>query len=153
MHNECSRCFLQQFLLQYCIALASFTGRSQILPCSRGEKFPIFLHGCNIKSGSGVMYLQPMILAALHSMMLACKFFHSKVVWYSLTRALAHPPLTWSILVLSSWLLVLVSLTFSIGLFVPRGGRTSFVYHMTFRSLIAFLSQLSTLNYPSPLPC
>ena len=58
-----------------------------------------------------VMYLQPIVLATLHSIMLACKFFHSKVVWYSLTRAWAHPPLTWNILVLSSWLLVLVSLS------------------------------------------
>ena len=70
---------------------------------------------CSLWSSSlnniSVMYLQPMILAALHSMMLACKFFHSKVVWYSLTRALAHPPLTWNISVLSSWLLVLVSLS------------------------------------------
>ena len=46
--------FLQQFLLQYCITLASFTGHSQILPRSRGEKSPIFLHGCDIKSGSGL---------------------------------------------------------------------------------------------------
>ena len=41
LHNECSRCFLQQFLLQYCIALASFTGHSQILPRSQ-EKYPQF---------------------------------------------------------------------------------------------------------------